>query len=97
MNMKNTNLTNDDISIEEFQKVKLKVARIVKAEVVEGADKLLKLQLDLGEKNIVKFSAGIKQAYSAKSLEGKLAVVAANLKPRKCGLNFGGHDTSRKR
>jgi len=87
VNMKNTNLTNDDISIEEFKKVKLKVARIVKAEVVEGADKLLKLQLDLGEKKYRQVFAGIKQAYSAKSLEGKLTVVAANLKPRK--MRFG--------
>ena len=85
--MKNTNLIDDQISIEEFKKVKLRVARIAKAEVVEGADKLLKLQLDLGEKKYRQVFAGIKQAYSAKSLEGKLAIVAANLKPRK--MRFG--------
>ena len=55
--------------------------------MVEGADKLLKLHLDLGEKKYRQVFAGVKQTYSAESLEGKLAVVAANLKPRK--MRFG--------
>jgi methionyl-tRNA synthetase len=62
------------------------VAKIVKAEQVEGADKLLKLTLDLGESTRTVF-AGIKSAYAPEQLEGKLAVVVANLAPRK--MKFG--------
>jgi methionyl-tRNA synthetase len=62
------------------------VARIAKAEQVEGADKLLKLTLDLGDGTRTVF-AGIKLAYAPEKLEGRFAVVVANLAPRK--MKFG--------
>jgi methionyl-tRNA synthetase len=74
------------ISIDEFSKVDLRVARIAKAEVVEGADKLLKLTLDLGGTSRTVF-AGIKSAYDPAKLEGRLTVMVANLAPRK--MKFG--------
>jgi len=75
------------ISIDEFNKLDLRVARIVKAEHVEGADKLLKLTLDLGAGATRTVFAGIKSAYAPEKLEGQLAVVVANLAPRK--MKFG--------
>ncbi len=80
-------MTEKLITIEEFTKIKLKVARIVKAEHVEGADKLIKLQLDVGQNKIKQVFAGIKSAYSIEELEGKFTIVVANLKPRK--MRFG--------
>ena len=74
------------ISIDDFTKVDLRVARIVKAEHVEGADKLLKLTLDIGTESRTVF-AGIKSAYDPASLEGRLTVMVANLAPRK--MKFG--------
>jgi methionyl-tRNA synthetase len=74
------------ISIDDFAKIDLRVAKIVKAEHVEGADKLLKLTLDLGEETRTVF-AGIKSAYDPAKLEGRLTVVVANLAPRK--MKFG--------
>jgi methionyl-tRNA synthetase len=74
------------ISIDDFNKLDLRVARIARAEQVEGADKLLKLTLDLGDGTRTVF-AGIKSAYAPEKLEGKLAVVVANLAPRK--MKFG--------
>jgi methionyl-tRNA synthetase len=76
----------DAINIEDFSKLDLRVAKIVRAEAVEGADKLLKLTLDLGGTTRMVF-AGIKAAYAPGELEGKLAVVVANLAPRK--MKFG--------
>ena len=76
----------DTISIEDFAKLDLRVAKITRAEAVEGADKLLKLELDLGGSSRTVF-AGIKSAYRPEDLEGKLAVVVANLAPRK--MKFG--------
>jgi methionyl-tRNA synthetase len=76
----------DEIEFDDFAKVDLRVAKIVKAEHVEGADKLLKLTLDLGGEQRTVFS-GIKAAYSPEDLEGKLTVMIANLKPRK--MRFG--------
>jgi methionyl-tRNA synthetase len=80
----------DFINIDEFDKLDLRVARIAKAEHVEGADKLLKLTLDLGSSTRTVF-AGIKSAYAPANLEGKLAVVVANLAPRtmKFGVSEG--------
>ncbi|KTD03900.1 methionine--tRNA ligase [Legionella feeleii] len=69
------------ISIEDFTKVDLRVARIMSAEAVEGADKLLRLQLDLGDGQRQVF-AGIKSAYAPDDLIGRLTVVVANLAPR---------------
>ncbi|MGB2105828.1 MAG: methionine--tRNA ligase [Porticoccaceae bacterium] len=76
----------DEISFDDFIKVDLRVARIVKAEAVEGADKLLALTLDLGGETRNVFS-GIKSSYNAANLEGRLTVVVANLAPRK--MRFG--------
>ena len=74
------------ISIDDFMKVQLKVARIVEAAPVEGADKLLQLTLDVGDHRRQVFS-GIKAAYQAEDLVGRLTVVVANLAPRK--MRFG--------
>jgi methionyl-tRNA synthetase len=75
-----------EITIEEFGKIDLRVAKIVRAEHVEGADKLLKLTLDLhGETRTV--FAGIKSAYAPEKLEGRMVVLVANLAPRK--MKFG--------
>ena len=74
------------LSIEEFKRVDLRVARIVEAEAVAGADKLLKLTLDLGSETRTVF-AGIKSAYDPAALRGRLTVVVANLAPRK--MKFG--------
>jgi methionyl-tRNA synthetase len=75
-----------EITIEDFAKLDLRVAKIVRAETVEGADKLVKLTLDLGGATRTVF-AGIKSAYAPQALEGKLAVLVANLAPRK--MKFG--------
>ena len=74
------------ISIDYFMKVQLRVARIVEAAPVEGADKLLQLTLDVGDHQRQVFS-GIKAAYQAEDLVGRLTVVVANLAPRK--MRFG--------
>ncbi len=76
----------EEITFDDFAKVDLRVAKIVKAEHVEGADKLLQLTLDIGGVNRNVFS-GIKSAYKPEDLEGKLTIVVANLKPRK--MKFG--------
>lgn len=76
----------DTISIDDFAKIDLRIARIAKAEHVEGADKLLKLTLDIGSETRTVF-AGIKSAYDPAQLEGKLTVMVANLAPRK--MKFG--------
>ncbi len=76
----------DTISIDDFMKVDLRIARIDKAEPVDGADKLLALTLDLGD-SIRKVFAGIKEAYDADSLVGRQVIVVANLAPRK--MRFG--------
>lgn len=69
------------ISIDDFTKIDLRVAKIVAAEAVEGADKLLRLCLDLGEEQRQVF-AGIKSAYHPEELVGRLTVMVANLAPR---------------
>ncbi|WP_028389414.1 methionine--tRNA ligase [Legionella fairfieldensis] len=69
------------ISIDDFNKVELRVARIIAAESVEGADKLLRLQLDLGDEQRQVF-AGIKAAYEPAELIGRLTIMVANLAPR---------------
>lgn len=75
------------ISIDDFTKVDLRVAKIVNAEHVEGADKLLKLTLDIGEASTRQVFAGIKSAYDPATLIGRLTVMVANLAPRK--MKFG--------
>jgi methionyl-tRNA synthetase len=76
----------DEIDFNAFAKVDLRVAKIIKAEHVKGADKLLQLTLDLGGETRNVFS-GIKSAYQPSDLEGKLTIMVANLAPRK--MKFG--------
>jgi len=75
-----------EIQFEDFDKIDLRIAKIVSADHVEGADKLLQLKLDIGvgEKQVF---AGIKSAYAPEDLVGKLTVMVANLAPRK--MRFG--------
>jgi len=73
-------------SIEEFARIDLRIARIEAAELVDGADKLLKLTVDLGGERRTVF-AGIRQAYAPEALVGRLTVLVANLEPRK--MRFG--------
>jgi methionyl-tRNA synthetase len=75
------------ISIDDFLRVDLRVAKVLNAELVAGADKLLKLVLDLGELGTRSVFAGIRAAYEPASLVGRLIVVVANLEPRK--MRFG--------
>jgi methionyl-tRNA synthetase len=83
---KEQSMTTDQVTIDDFNKLDLRVAKIARAETVEGADKLLKLTLDLGGATRTVF-AGIKSAYAPEKLEGRLTVVVANLAPRK--MKFG--------
>jgi methionyl-tRNA synthetase len=75
-----------ECTIEDFDKIDLRVAKIIKAEAVEGADKLLRLNLDVGgpEKTVM---AAIATAYKPEDLTGKIVILLANLKPRK--MRFG--------
>jgi len=75
------------LAIEDFAKVDLRIARIDSAELVEGADKLLKLGVDLGDGGKRTIFAGIRSAYEPQALVGRLTVVVANLAPRK--MRFG--------
>ena len=77
---------NTMVTIEEFSRLDLRVAKIAQAEAVEGADRLLRLQLDLGDSQRTVL-AGIRAAYKPEDLIGRLVVVVANLKPRK--MRFG--------
>ena len=77
----------ETISIDDFMKVDLRVARIANAEHVEGAEKLLKLTLDIGEAQPRTVFAGIKSAYDPEKLKGRMTVMVANLAPRK--MKFG--------
>jgi methionyl-tRNA synthetase len=76
----------DTIEFEDFAKLDLRIAKILKAEHIEGSDRLLQLTVDIGDetRNIL---AGIKSAYAPEDLEGKLTLVIANLAPRK--MRFG--------
>ena len=76
----------ETINIDDFAKIDLRIARIVKAGHVDGAEKLLRLTLDIGGETRNVF-AGIKSAYAPEDLEGRLTVMVANLAPRK--MKFG--------
>jgi methionyl-tRNA synthetase len=76
----------DTITIDDFAKIDLRIVKITNAEQVEGADKLLRLTLDLGAETRQVF-AGIKSAYQPEQLIGKLTVMVANLAPRQ--MRFG--------
>jgi len=75
------------ISIEEFLRVDLRVAKVINAELIPGADKLLRLRLDVGELGEREIFAGVRAAYEPAALVGRLIVVVANLQPRK--MRFG--------
>ncbi len=75
------------VTIDDFSKTDLRIARIEAAEAVEGADKLLRLQLDLGALGKRQVFAGIKSAYAPEQLVGRLTLCVANLAPRK--MKFG--------
>jgi methionyl-tRNA synthetase len=75
------------ITIDDFAKLDLRIARVQKAEHVEGADKLLKITLDVGALGTRQVFAGIKSSYDPDTLKGKLTVLVANLAPRK--MKFG--------
>ena len=81
----------EEITIDQFSAVDLRVAHIVNAEHVEGAAKLLRLTLDIGEEKTRQVFAGIKSAYDPATLVGRHTVMVANLKPRqmKFGLSEG--------
>lgn len=75
------------ITIDDFAKIDLRIAKILNAETVPEADKLLKLTLDIGEENPRQVFAGIKAAYEPDLLIGKYTVMVANLAPRQ--MRFG--------
>ena len=77
----------DYITIDDFSKVDLRIAKIVDAQQVVGADKLLQLTLDIGEGKTRNVFAGIKSAYDPETLKGRLTMMVANLAPRK--MKFG--------
>ncbi len=70
----------EKITIDDFMKVELRVAKVIEASAIEGADRLLKLQVDLGSEKR-QLVAGIKKTYTPEELVGKHIVVVANLKP----------------
>ncbi len=76
-----------EITIDDFAKIDLRIAQIVDCNLVEGADRLLQLSLDVGEGRLRNVFAGIRSAYNPDQLKGKLTVVVANLAPRK--MKFG--------
>jgi len=76
----------DTIEFDDFAKLDLRIAKIIKADQVEGSDKLLQLTVDIGDETRTIF-AGIKSAYAPEDMEGKLTLVIANLAPRK--MRFG--------
>jgi len=77
----------ETIQYDDFAKLDLRIAKIVNAQAVDGADKLLQLTLDIGDSKTRNVFAGIKSAYNPEDLVGKLTVMVANLAPRK--MRFG--------
>jgi len=75
------------VSIDDFAKIDLRIAKIVDCRAVDGSDKLLQLTLDVGEEKTRNVFSGIKSAYQPEQLIGKLTVMVANLAPRK--MKFG--------
>ena len=75
-----------EITIDDFSKIDLRIAKVIDAQTVEGADKLIELQLDLDGQSRTVF-AGIKNAYNPETLIGRHVVLVANLAPRK--MRFG--------
>ena len=77
----------DTINIDQFSEIDLRIAKIINASEVDGADKLLQLELDVGDLGTKNVFAGIKSAYNPKDLINKLVIVVKNLEPRK--MKFG--------
>ncbi len=71
------------ITIDDFAKIELKVGTILEAEKIAESDKLIKLQVDLGEEQPRQILAGVKQWYEGEDLIGKQVIVVANLEPKK--------------
>jgi len=71
------------INYSDFEKLEIVIGKIIKAESIEGADKLLKLTVDLGEENQRTICAGIAEYYQPEEIEGRLAPFIKNLEPRK--------------
>ena len=84
--MTTTATGNGQIDLAEFQKTELRVARVIEASYVEGANKLLKLTLDVGAEQRTVFS-GIRSSYEPAALTNRLVILVANLAPRK--MRFG--------
>ena len=85
--LKEEPLVADRVTIDDFKKIDLRIARVVEASEIKGAKKLLQLKLSLGGGEIRNVFAGIKSAYTAESLVGRLVVCVANLEPRQ--MKFG--------
>ncbi|MCL2710363.1 MAG: methionine--tRNA ligase [Planctomycetaceae bacterium] len=85
--LKEEPLVADRISIDDFKKVDLRIARVLEASDVEGSKKLIRLKLSLGGDKVLNVFGGIKSAYKAESLVGRLVVCVANLEPRQ--MKFG--------
>ena len=77
----------EEINIDHFMQIDLRIAKVIDAEMVGNADKLIKLELDLGDLGQKTVLAGIKKGYSADKLKDKLVVCVNNLKPRE--MRFG--------
>jgi methionyl-tRNA synthetase len=77
----------DKITIDDFKKIDLRIARVVEASEVEGSKKLIRLKLSLGGDKVLNVFGGIKSCYTAESLVGRLVVCVANLEPRQ--MKFG--------
>ena len=84
---KMTGNDNNEITIDDFTKIDLRVAEVIEANYIDGADKLIQLSLDVGELGQRNVFAGIKSNYSPEDLQGKFVALVSNLKPRK--MKFG--------
>ncbi len=76
-----------EVTIDDFMKLDLRVGKVLECSLVEGSDKLLKLQIDLGQGDVRQIFSGIRESYAPESMVGRQVVVIANLKPRK--MRFG--------
>ena len=78
----------EEINIDDFMQIDLRIAKVIDAEMVENSDKLIKLELDLGDLGNKTVFAGIKKAYSADTLKVKLVVCVNNFKSREMRLGI---------
>jgi methionyl-tRNA synthetase len=82
MDINSEKTTNENITFEDFKKINLKTAKILKAEKLENSEKLIKLEVDLGEEKR-QIIAGIQKYYSPEDLIGRTIIIVANLEPKK--------------